>query len=114
MKQFFPAMVFLVIVLFSLGGCQTPVPKPKPDRAETLAALTTMTRGLTNKNISEDDLKNLAHQVARDPQAQTAIKSINSAFSASHTVKYCPIDGQRFSGEMTDCPVHHVKLKWVE
>lgn len=73
-----------------------------------------MTQGLTNKPITEDQLKHLAQQVSKDPQAQSAIRSINTALSPVHTVKYCPEDGERFSADMDWCPDHKVKLEWVE
>ena len=106
--------VLFAVTLIVLCGCQTAPHKPKPPRAEEISALTTMTQGLTNKPFTESNLKNLAGQVQKDPQAQSAIRSINTALSPQHTVKYCPVDGQRFSGDVDICPVHHIKLKWVE
>ncbi len=70
-------------LIVCLCGCQTAPHNPKPNRAEAISALTTMTQGLTG-------------------------------LSARHTVKYCPVDGQRFSADVDICPIHHVKLKWVE
>ena len=106
--------VGLLIMIVCLGGCQTPTPKSGASRTETIQALTTMTQGLTNKPISQEQLKKLAVQVGNDPQAQSALRSINTALKAQHTVKYCPVDGQRFNGDVDNCPVHHVKLLWVE
>ena len=103
-------MAFIVC----LSGCQIAAHKPRQPQAESISALTTMTKGLTNKPISEDQLKRLKIQAANDPQTQTALRSINSALSPRQTVKYCPVDGERFSADMIDCPIHHVKLKWVE
>ena len=109
-------MKFLLAVtlIVCLCGCQTVSQKPKQTQAETVSAMTTMTQGLTNQPVTEAQLKHLAIQVSKDPQAQSAVRSINTALSAQHTVKYCPVDGERFSGDMDICPVHHVKLKSVE
>lgn len=104
----------LIFLLFLVMGCQTPPHKPAPSRAETISALTTMTQGLTNKPVTEAQLKNLAQQVAHDPDAQSAIRSINTALSPEHTVKYCPENGTRYSADMTYCPDGKVKLEWVE
>jgi len=101
-------------LIICLTGCQTAPHKPPPTRAETISALTTMTQGLTNKPVTEGQLKNIAIQVANDPQAQSALRSINTALSPVHTVKYCPEDGERFSAEMIWCPDHKVKLEWLE
>jgi hypothetical protein len=73
-----------------------------------------MTQGLTNRPFTEADLKNLTLQVASDPQALSALRSINTALRAQHTVKYCPEDGERFSADMIWCPDHKVKLESVE
>jgi len=54
------------------------------------------------------------HKPFSDPQAQSALRSIKTALSPEHTVKYCPEDGERFSADMIWCPDHKVKLEWVE
>ena len=113
MKYAHVGLVFFVMTL-GLCGCQTAPPKPKPSRVDTISGLTTMTQGLTNKPITEAQLKNLSIQVAKDPQAQSALRSINTALSPVHTVKYCPEDGERFSADMIYCPDNKVKLEWVE
>jgi hypothetical protein len=104
----------LLLVAGGISGCQTAPHTPKPARTETISALTTMTQGLTNQPITQEQLKNLSFQVANDPQAQSAIRSINAALSPQHTVKYCPEDGERFSADMVYCPDHKVRLEWVE
>jgi hypothetical protein len=104
----------LVLLTFGFYGCQTAPPKPKETQAETISALTTMTQGLTDQPITQAQLKNLGVEVAHDPQAQSAIRSINTALSPEHTVKYCPEDGTRFSADQIWCPDHKVKLEWVE
>ena len=106
--------VFIMALIVCLCGCQTAPRKPGPGRAETISALTTMTQGLTNQPITQAQLKNLTIQVAGDPQAQSALRSINTALSVQHTVKYCPEDGERFSADMIWCPDHKVKLESVE
>jgi len=111
-KYCFVAAILAMTV--GVCGCQTAPHKPKTTEAETVSALTTMTQGLTNQPVTEAQLKNLGAQVAHDPQAQSAIRSINTALSPQHTVKYCPEDGERFSADMIWCPDHKVKLEWVE
>lgn len=110
-KCFFVALLFAVTL--GLNGCQTAPQKNKQAQAETVSAMTTMAQGLTNQPITEAQLKNLARQVAQDPQAQSALRSINTALSPQHMVKYCPENGERFSADMTYCPDHKVKLEWV-
>jgi hypothetical protein len=105
----------LCALIVCLCGCQaTTQSKPKSSQAESISALTTMTQGLTKQPVTEAQLKNLSIQVAKDPQAQSAIRSINTALSPQYTVKYCPEDGERFSADMIWCPDHKVKLESVE
>jgi hypothetical protein len=99
-------------------GCQSVQPK-KNSKVETpqemVAALGTVTEGLTNQNISRQDLKNLAIQVQKDSQTKSAVQVINQALNAHQTgVKYCPINGERFDASVDECPIHKVKLKFVE
>jgi hypothetical protein len=82
---------------------------------ESVSALGTVTEGLTNQNISQKDLRNLAVSVQKDPQTKSAVQSINDALKVQQVgVKYCPVDGQRFDAAVEECPKHHVKLKFVE
>jgi hypothetical protein len=110
----FAALMILGLLALGFMGCQTTAHKQKDSQPETVSALTTVTQGLTDKPVTQAELKSIAVQVAKDPQAQSALRSINTAFSPEHTVKYCPEDGERFSADMTWCPDHKVKLEWVE
>jgi hypothetical protein len=111
MRYFVPVILSLVL----LAGCQTTHPKPKDSMNEAIAAFGTVTEGLTNQPVSQQDLKNLSIQVQKDPQAKSAVQSINQALSVQQVgVKYCPLDGQRFDMSVDMCPTHHVKLKVVE
>jgi hypothetical protein len=110
--KWIPAFAGMTLVIFT--GCQTAPHNPKTTQTETISALTTMTQGLTNQPVTQAQLKGLAVQVAHDPQARSAIRSINTALSPQHTVKYCPEDGERFSADQIYCPDHKVKLEWIE
>ena len=99
-RKWIPA--FAGMTLFMLcAGCQTAPPKD--------ADATVIVGG------SQVDLKKLAVQVQKDPQARSAVTAVNSAFNMRDTaVKYCPVDGKRFSSRLEYCPEHHVKLIPVE
>ena len=104
--------------LVFLLGCQTTQLKKDSNSESTqqiVSAIGTMTEGLTNQNISQQDLRNLAVQVQSDPKTKSAVQSINQALNAHQTeVKYCPIDGARFDASIDECPVHKVQLKYVQ
>jgi hypothetical protein len=106
--------LFAMTLVVCFAGCQTPGHKTKPTQTETISALTTVAQGLTNKPLTQGQLQNLARQQENNPQARSALRSIATAFSPEHTVKYCPENGQRFSADMTWCPDHKVKLEWVD
>lgn len=64
---------------------------------------------------SRVDLKALAAQVQKDPNTRSAVEAVNSSFSIQDSgVKYCPIDGKRYSSRLEYCPEHKVKLIPVE
>ncbi len=112
-------LTYVIVTGMILIGCQTTPPKTVPKKAESapevISALGTLTEGLTNQNISRKDLKNLAVQVQNNPQATSAVQSINQALSAQQRgVKYCPVDGQRFDASVDICPIHKVKLRFLE
>jgi len=113
MKYFCLGLAFFAL-MGGITGCRTAPPKPEPNGAQTISALKSVSQGLANQPVSEAQLKNLSVQAEHDPQTSSALRSINTALSPVHTVKYCPVDGERFSADMIYCPVHHVKLKWVE
>ncbi len=100
-------------------GCQTAPKKAEPKAEspqEIMRALGTVTEGLTNSSVSKEDLKRLGQQVEKDPQARSALTAVNSAFNVEDTgVKYCPVDGKRYSSRIEFCPNHKdVKLLRVE
>jgi hypothetical protein len=109
-------MKLLCLVLcICLAGCQAAQPKKKDSVTEGVSALGTVTEGLTNQNISKEDLKRLAVDVERDPKTKSAVQSINDALQVQQQgIKYCPKDGQRFASSVKECPIHHVELLFVE
>lgn len=85
-----------------LAGCQS---APKKEAGTTVIV-----------GGSRVDLKVLAAQIQRDPQARSAVTAVNSSFSIQDSgVKYCPVDGKRYSSRLEVCPEHKgVKLIPVE
>ncbi len=50
-----------------------------------------------------------------DPEARSALEAISGAFSPRPgDVKYCPVDGTRYSGGLKKCPKCGAILKNVE
>ena len=107
--------IFILILVVAFSGCQTAPTTKSETSKEIISAVGTVTTGLTNKKLSEQDLKALAVEVQKDPQAKSAVEAVNTSFKVQDTsVKYCPVDGERFSSRLELCPRHQVKLKPVE
>ena len=108
--------VGLVIVGIFFTGCQTTHPKNGTQDAgsmqETLDAVGSVTGALAGKELSESEKRKLLRDLQKDKEAQSAMKSISGALNVKQTgIKYCPIDGKRFSADLDECPEHKVKLK---
>lgn len=74
-----------------------------------------MLGAVSGQDVTEQDLKNLAQQVQKDKEAQSAVESISGAFDPSRPkIKYCPVCGKRYRFTFEECPVHHVPLKILD
>ena len=105
-----------VLIVFVASGCQTTPRKTNVESSsDVISAVGTMAEGLTNKDISPEDLKRLGEQLKNDPQAKSAVESVNSALQAKQGgIRYCPVDGKRFSDRVTKCPYCGALLKDLE
>ncbi|PIW63498.1 MAG: hypothetical protein COW13_01700 [Candidatus Omnitrophica bacterium CG12_big_fil_rev_8_21_14_0_65_50_5] len=101
-------ILFFLIFVFSASGCGT-----TEKRKDVEKSIGVVAEVVTGRPMSEDDVKKIEQQMRRDPQARRAIKSIAGSGTPSVT-KYCPIDGQRYAGNVEMCPVHNVKLEVVQ
>lgn len=115
------------IFLISLGlilGCAT-VPKNQSSNAdikkilssddESAAAMKIVAESLSGKELSDQDLKKISHDIKTDEQAQSAIATVTGAISSPLLIgHYCPVDGERFSRRVKICPKHHIPLKELE
>ncbi|MEK7097357.1 MAG: hypothetical protein AAB906_00745 [Patescibacteria group bacterium] len=67
---------------------------------------------VSGKPLDQKGLENLSREIQKDPAAKSAVKTITDSMSGQdQAVKYCPIDGQRYSPKFESCPVHQVPLK---
>ena len=82
---------------------------------EASSALTAVTGAMSNKDLSEQELYEAAKKMRNDPEAQTAVEAVSSAFDKSKVqVKYSPATGKRYSADMETDPETGVKLLLVE
>ena len=116
MKRIIGDMLLLILIT----GCATSRPStPSAMRGETpreaAAALGSVVGAISGKDVDEQDLRDLSRQIQQDPQAQQAIESVANAVSGTDLkLKYCPVDGQRFSAKFMVCPQHNVALQELQ
>ena len=55
------------------------------------------------------------HGVSKTESPREVMSALGTAFNIQDTgVKYCPVDGKRYSSRLDMCPEHKVKLLLVE
>lgn len=105
--------VFLAFMV--LAGCQSVAIKKTTSPAnskETLNAVGQVADALTGQPLTEAQKKKLTNDIQKDKQVRSALKSIADSMDLKKAVvKYCPVDGQRYSVDQNICPVHHVPLQ---
>lgn len=117
-KWFFCLFGFLLAV----AGCaSSPERKPKDEapkaesRDDLEKSLQSVTGAISGQSVSKEDLKTLSRDIRKDPSTRSAVEAVTGAVSGqSVAVKYCPVDGKRFSPTLKTCPEHGVELKNVE
>ena len=114
MSRFLP----FVLVLIVLTGCQTTRPQAGTQAAanqEALDAVGQVTGALTGKELTDAEKRKVLRDLQKDKEAQSAMKSISGALEVKQSgIKYCPVDGKRFSDQIDECPEHKVKLKELD
>lgn len=104
-----------ILILIFLTGCQTLSSKQQAKTKEEMEAMRSIAGAVSGKQLNDQEFKDLAQQVQKDPQAQSAVGAITGSLGGETVrVKYCPVDGQRFSSRIKECPDHHVELKYVD
>ena len=101
--------MFCVILI----GCQTAHTKHQSESAqEQLDAVGSVAGALTGKELNDAEKRKMMSDLKNDKEAQSAIASISGAMDVRQAgIKYCPVDGKRFSADVQESPEHKVKLK---
>ena len=107
----------LIIFLVFFSGCSStaktsPGGQTVESRQEAISAMQKVLTNVSGEEIDERKLRELNSQIQKNPEAKQAVESIaNSMSGQGIVIKYCPVDGQRFSAKFTQCPEHKVVLK---
>jgi hypothetical protein len=113
MRPIYCACLFLSIIL---AGCQTAPGKSavssKESGRDVADAVGQVAGALSGQDLTDEQKKKLVNDIRKDKEAQSALRSIAGAMDIKQAaVKYCPVDGKRFSPDHDICPVHKVKLE---
>ena len=104
------------LILF-LSGCQT-VPKnveKNETNKDVQTALETIAGAVSQKDLTEEEIKNFEKQLRKDEEAQSAVRVISDSMTGKNIrIKYCPIGGKRYDPKIEECPIHKVKLEYIE
>ncbi|HBG61502.1 MAG: hypothetical protein A2Y03_06040 [Omnitrophica WOR_2 bacterium GWF2_38_59] len=113
--------LFLILIAVFLCGCQTIKQDTSlgqtahESRDDQESALLAVVGAVSDKELSEKDLRNLVKDIKNDEEARSAINVVADSISNKQLrVKYCPVTGKRYAASLSICPVHNVELKWVE
>ncbi|MBU0467732.1 MAG: hypothetical protein KKD07_01800 [Candidatus Omnitrophica bacterium] len=113
--------ISLLLIAVFFYGCQTMKASPSSGQKvhessdEQESALLAVVGAVSDKVLSEKDLRKLLKDIKNDEEAQSAINVVADSMSNKQLqVKYCPVTGKRYSSSISSCPEHNVELKWVE
>ncbi len=105
-----------IIASLMVVGCQTaPARKTshaKESNKEMLNAVGEVAGVLAGQELTDEQKKKFVRDIQKDKDAQSALRSIAGAMDIKQAaVKYCPVDGKRYSHDLQICPVHKVELQ---
>ena len=115
---------FFILILFSIfGTLGCSVSKNRSAilsnqnltiNQEVKSSLKSVAGSLAGHELKEQEFNDISRKIQNDKETQTAIQSVTDALSGqTKVVKYCPIDGKRFSEKFEKCPEHGVTLKEI-
>ena len=114
--------IILVLMIVCVAGCRTVSPSKNTASSQNgesaqdaQTAVQSVVGAMSGQDIDEQRLKDFAREIHEDQDTQTAVQAVTDAMSGQKAVvKYCPVDGKRFSEHFISCPEHHQLLKIVE
>jgi len=106
----------IILMLVCVAGCATTSQQGKraESREEEKAALQSVVGAVSNREVGEEDLRDLSRQIGGDEEARQAVETIAQGLGGEVRVKYCPVTGKRYHPRFKVCPVHGVPLKEVK
>lgn len=115
-------LIFFLSLALMLTSCKTLDTKGKTavddqdaeSTEEIESALGSVVSAISGKDIKKDELRDLGRSIQKDEEARSAAETLTDSLTSRGIVKYCPIDGERYSSKLSVCPIHNVPLKVLE
>ena len=117
-----PVTISVVLVILAVGmtGCRAVGPKKekeetRAEQRETIEALQSVAGSVAGEEVTEERLQELSREIEEDEETRSAVEAVREAVEGGPgEVKYCPLDGKRYSPRLEFCPDHRgVQLRWV-
>lgn len=114
--RFFTGLIIILLVAGCARSHKTVLPDGRAESQEdVISALSAVTGAVSGQTMKPEQLKKLGRELNEDPEARKAVEAMSGALTnPTAQVKYCPVDGKRFSPKFSRCPDHNVELKNVE
>ena len=77
-------------------------------------ALQSIAGAVVGKELTPQEIETLKRELQTNKDVRQTVKEITDSLQRSPQVKYCPVDGQRFSATLKECPIHHMELKELD
>lgn len=117
--------VFCGVVIMCFAGCSSTVKNSgrgaanhagaPESRQDVETAVSAVMGSVSGQDIKSRDLHKLGHRIATDKETQSAVDVLQKSLIGEEVgVKYCPVDGKRYSARLAVCPVHGVPLKSLD
>ena len=109
--------IFFIVLLLGAYGCQSTssLKSGQESKDDIETALGSVAAAMSQKQLSDKELKQLAKDLRKDKEAQSAVEAIGQSIQPNQMkIKYCPVGGERYASSLSVCPVHKIELKFVD
>ncbi|MBF0486336.1 MAG: hypothetical protein HQL16_07485 [Candidatus Omnitrophica bacterium] len=108
-------IILAIALCFFVIGCASTPRGVVRDKSETtsqqLDAAQKVVGGMTGKPVSREDMKRVAKDIRSNKESRSAVEKIIGAETAKPVVKYSPVTGKHYSGDLDVDPETGVKLE---
>ncbi len=102
------------ILFLTASGCASTPRRQAEEPKEEVTAIQSVMGAVSGQEVDEKRLRELAVEMKNNKETQSAVESVAGSLGGTVAIKYCPIDGQRFSSRLERCPEHNILLKNLE